>query len=99
MPVMLRGADDRFLSSAMPGGSQTADHKLRWSAPQSSRAATKPVERAVLRATPAVLPAGPPALQAWRPAPPPANRCGRRRFYGAVVPGTGLLPITSDADH
>jgi len=27
------------------------------------------VERAVLRATPAILPAGPLALQAWRPAP------------------------------
>ena len=34
MPVMLRGADDRFLSSAMLGGSQTADHKRRWSAPR-----------------------------------------------------------------
>jgi len=34
------------------------------------------VERAALRATPAVLPAGPPALQAWRPAPPLENRCG-----------------------
>ena len=34
-----------------------------------------------MRATQAVLPAGPPALQAWRPAPHPANRCVRRESY------------------
>src|ERR1035437_9740401 len=72
MRIMFGGADDRFLSSAAAAGLEEADHKQRWSAPQSGIAATTQW-------------GGPPGLPSCCPAARRENRCDSLRIWRAAI--------------